>query len=55
MVKENLSQSQLANKLGLSRVRVSQILNLLNLPKDKQDYVLKHGKEQMITERQLRT
>ena len=51
---ENLTQSALAKKLDISRVRVSQYLNLLKLPKDKQDYVIENGKEKQITERQLR-
>ena len=41
---ENLSKSQLAGKLGISRVRVTQMLSLLKLPKKMQDYVLKHAK-----------
>ena len=51
---KNISKSQLAKKLGISRVRVTQILSLLKIPKKKQDYVLKHGKDEMITERKLR-
>ncbi|MCP4648448.1 MAG: hypothetical protein GY853_00015 [PVC group bacterium] len=51
---EELNQSQLANKLGISRVRVNQILNLLKLPKTRQKHILKNGKEKMITERSLR-
>ena len=54
MQEEGLNQNQLAQKIGVSRVRITQVLNLLNLPKNKQDYVLKHGHEQMITERELR-
>lgn len=53
MKNENLSQSDLARKFGVSRVRISQYLNLLNLPKDKIDYILKNGKNQIITERSL--
>jgi len=51
---ENLNQNQLARKLGISRVRVNQILKLLKLPEDQQKYILEYGKEKMITERQLR-
>lgn len=54
MQEENLNQNQLAKKLGISRVRVNQVLNLLKLPEDQQKYVLEHGKKEMITERQLR-
>ena len=52
--KEGIGQAELANRLGVSRVRVSQMLNLLKLPKDRQDYVLKHGRDELITERMLR-
>jgi ParB/RepB/Spo0J family partition protein len=51
---ENISKSQLAKKLGISRVRVTQILNLLKLPKKNQERILKNGKDEMITERKLR-
>jgi hypothetical protein len=54
MSAEDLNQSQLATKLGISRVRVNQILKLLNLPEEKQKYILKYGKKEMITERSLR-
>lgn len=51
---ENLNQIQLARKLGISRVRVWQLLNLLKLSEDQQKYVLEYGKEKMITEQSLR-
>ena len=54
MQEENLNQGQLARKLGISRVRITQVLNLLKLPKEQQEYIMKHGNEQMITERKLR-
>lgn len=54
MKDENLTQSALAEKLGVSRVRISQYLSLLKLPNDKIQYVLNNGKEKMITERSLR-
>ena len=54
MKEEGLSQNKLAKKLGISRVRVTQILNLLKMPKEQQDYILKNGKEKMITESSLR-
>ena len=54
MEKEGLNQSQLGKKLGISRVRVSQILGLLRLSREQQDYILKYGKEEMVTERKLR-
>jgi len=54
MEAEKLNQSQLANKLGISRVRVNQILNLLKLPQKKQKYIMENGKDKIITERMLR-
>jgi DNA-binding transcriptional regulator LsrR (DeoR family) len=45
MKEEGLNQWQLARKLGISRVRITQILNLLKLPQEQQDYVLEHGKK----------
>ena len=52
--KEGLTQAQLAQMVRVSRVRITQFLNLLKLPKEKQNYILKHGKEKWITERTLR-
>jgi transcriptional regulator with XRE-family HTH domain len=54
MREKNLTQSQLAKFLGVSRVRVTQMLNLLKLPIEQQNYILEHGKEKFITERSLR-
>ena len=55
MMKEgNLTQIELARKLGISRVRVTQYLNLLRLPKEQLDYITQNGKEEKITERKLR-
>lgn len=54
MQEEKLSQNSLAKKLGISRVRVTQILNLLKLSQEQQEDILKNGKEHLITERQLR-
>ena len=54
MSESGLSQTQLAKQLGISRVRVTQVLNLLKLPKEKQDYILKNGKDRMMSERTLR-
>jgi len=54
MQKEGITQSQLATKLGVSRVRVNQYLALLKLPAERQAEISKYGKEQMITERSLR-
>jgi len=51
---EGISQTQLAKKLGISRARWTQILNLLKLPQEKQDYILEYGKEEVLTERKLR-
>jgi ParB/RepB/Spo0J family partition protein len=52
--KERLTQAELAKRLGVSRVRITQFLNLLKLPKEKQNYILKYGKERLITERAIR-
>lgn len=54
MKDENLNQNQLAQKLGISRVRINQYLRLLKLPPEQQNYILEYGKEKMITERILR-
>ncbi|MBF0384357.1 MAG: hypothetical protein HQL27_00655 [Candidatus Omnitrophica bacterium] len=54
MQEEKLSQNGLAKKLGTSRVRITQILNLLKLPQEQQEDILANGKEKLITERQLR-
>jgi len=54
MREENLNQNQLARKLGISRVRICQLLNLLKLPEDQQKYILEYGKQNMITKRSLR-
>ena len=54
MQKENLNQSQLAKKVGISRVRVCQLLNLLKLPEDQQKHIMEYGEKEMITERSLR-
>jgi len=54
MLEENLNQGQLSRKLGISRVRVTQVLNLLKLPQEKIEYILENGKKEMITERSLR-
>ena len=55
MMKEgNLAQIELARELGISRVRVTQYLNLLRLPKTQLDYIMRNGKEEKIMERSLR-
>lgn len=54
MTEQNLTQIELARKLGISRVRVTQYLNLLKLPKAQLDYIMQNGKEEKITERKLR-
>ena len=54
MKEEGLTQGQLAERLDISRVRVTQILNLLKLPIEQQNHILEHGKEKLITERSLR-
>lgn len=55
MKEEGLTQCKLAKKLGISRARVTQILNLLKLPEEEQKILLKHGKDKRITERALRS
>ncbi|MCK5015355.1 MAG: helix-turn-helix domain-containing protein [Candidatus Omnitrophica bacterium] len=54
MKEENLSQIELARELGISRVRVTQYLNLLKLPKARLDHIMRNGEKQKITERSLR-
>ena len=48
MQKENLNQSQLAKKVGISRVRVCQLLNLLKLPEDQQKHIMEYGEKETI-------
>ena len=45
---------ELARELGISRVRVTQYLNLLKQPKTQLDYIMKNGEKEKITERSLR-
>ena len=47
-----VSNSQIANRLGISRVRITQMLNLFKLAPDIQEAILSNGKA--YTERQLR-
>ena len=55
MMKEgNLTQIELARELGISRVRVTQYLNLLKLPKAQLDHIMQNRKKEKITESQLR-
>lgn len=54
---EDLTRADLARKLGCSRARVTQFLNLLNLPQDLQQEIRSmgdHWDRQRVTERQLR-
>ena len=54
---EELSRADLARKLGLSRARVTQMLNLLGLPEMLISEIEEMGdywSRQLITERQLR-
>ena len=50
---EGMTQSQIARNLGVSRTRINQVLNLLKLAPEKQEYILLHGKEKKITEYKL--
>jgi len=54
MKDENLTQSLLSKKLGISRVRINQYLSLLKLPQSKIKHILKNGEKELITERSLR-
>ena len=54
MKEEKLTQAEMAKKLGISRVRVTQTLNLLKLPLEEREIVLQNGKREFITERSLR-
>ena len=57
MEMEELSRADLARKLGLSRARVTQILNLLGLPEMLISEIEEMGdywSRQLVTERQLR-
>lgn len=53
----NLTQAQLARKLGISRARVTQMLNLLKLPDELIQEVEEmgdHWQRRLVTERTLR-
>jgi ParB-like chromosome segregation protein Spo0J len=57
MEMEELSRADLARKLGLSRARVTQMLNLLKLPDSLISEIEEMGDHwirQLVTERQLR-
>lgn len=53
----NLSKADLARKLGISRARVTQMLNLLQLPEELKEEIEGMGDywERLVTERSLRT
>ncbi|MCK5036233.1 MAG: helix-turn-helix domain-containing protein [Candidatus Sabulitectum sp.] len=53
----NLTRADLARKLGISRARVTQFLNLLRLPKELKDEIEEMGDNwgrRLVTERMLR-
>ena len=52
MKEQNLNQSQLAGQLGISRVRITQYLNLLKLDPLIIEQVMQNNRQ--VTERQLR-
>jgi ParB-like chromosome segregation protein Spo0J len=57
MEMEELSRADLARKLGLSRARITQMLNLLGLPEiliSEIEEMGDHWSRQLVTERQLR-
>ena len=54
---KDLSKADLARKLGISRARVTQILNLLKLPEELQEDIEAMGDywdRRLVTERMLR-
>ncbi|MCK5842264.1 MAG: hypothetical protein KAH31_08855 [Candidatus Sabulitectum sp.] len=54
----SLSRAELARKLGISRARVTQILNLVKLPEDLKDEIEGMGdywRRRLVTERMLRS
>jgi len=53
----NLSKADLSRKLGVSRARITQMLNLLKLPNEKIEEVESLGdywRRRLVTERMLR-
>jgi len=53
----DLTRAELARKLGISRARVTQFLNLLKLPEDYKDEIERMGDywgRRLVTERALR-
>ncbi|MCK4807681.1 MAG: hypothetical protein KAT09_08540 [Candidatus Aegiribacteria sp.] len=57
MEMEELSRADLAMKLGLSRARVTQMLNLLRLPEElimEIEEIGDYWERQLVTERQFR-
>ncbi len=57
MEMDELSRADLARKLGFSRARVTQMLNLLKLPEELLSEIEEMGDKwdrQIVTERQLR-
>ncbi|MCD6588375.1 MAG: hypothetical protein J7K88_07480 [Candidatus Fermentibacteraceae bacterium] len=58
MDSNNLSRAELARKLGISRARVTPMLNLLKLPEELIKEVERmgdHWGRRLVTERTLRT
>ena len=54
----SLTKAQLARKLGISRARITQMLNLLKLPPEMIQEVVEmgdHWSRRLVTERMLRT
>ncbi len=54
---EDLSKADLARKLGISRARVTQMLNLLKLPEEvirEIEAMGDHWERRLVTERMLR-
>ena len=54
----DLTRADLARKLGISRARVTQMLNLLKLPEDLKEEIEAMGdywERRLVTERMLRS
>ena len=58
MEEQRLTQAELARELGVTRTRVTQMLNILKLPEEVLARVRDYGdpmERRLVTERKLRT